>query len=50
MYLAELRFTLIADTEFSLAEQAIRRYLEALIFNGQMLGREFPTAFTVESF
>lgn len=50
MYLAELRFTLIADTEFSLAEQAIRRYLEALIFNGQMLGREFPTAFTGEAF
>ena len=50
MYLAELRFTLIADTEFSLAEQAIRRYLEALIFNGQMLGREFPTAFTGDAF
>lgn len=50
MYLAELRFTLIADTEFSAAEQAIRHYLEALIFNGQMLGREFPTAFTGDAF
>lgn len=50
MYLAELHFTLIADTHFSSAERAIRRYLEALIFNGQMLGREFPTAFTGEAF
>jgi predicted nucleic acid-binding Zn ribbon protein len=50
MYLAELRFTLIADTKLGVAEQAIRRYLEALIFNGQMLGREFPTAFTGDAF
>jgi predicted nucleic acid-binding Zn ribbon protein len=43
MYVAELQFNIIADTSYPLAEQAIRNYLEALIFNGQILGREFPT-------
>lgn len=50
MYLAELTFTLISDTELTAAERGIRRYLEALIFNGQILGREFPTAYTGEHF
>jgi len=43
MYVAELQFNIIADTSYPLAEHAIRNYLEALIFNGQILGREFPT-------
>ncbi|GGW51499.1 DUF2310 family Zn-ribbon-containing protein [Alishewanella tabrizica] len=50
MYLAELRFKIIADTQFAHAEQAIRQYIEALIFNGQVLGREFPTAWQQEEF
>ncbi|WP_333606556.1 DUF2310 family Zn-ribbon-containing protein [Arsukibacterium sp.] len=50
MYLAELRFKIIADTQLALAEQAIRGYLEALIFNGQVLGREFPTALQQTAF
>ena len=43
MYVAELQFNIIADTSYQVAEQAIRRYLETLIFNGQIIGREFPT-------
>jgi len=43
MYVAELQFRIIADTSYPVAEQAIRSYLETLIFNGQLLGREFPT-------
>lgn len=43
MVVAELRFTIIKDTSYAMAEHAIRHYLEALIFNGQILGREFPT-------
>lgn len=50
MYLTELRFRVIADTSFSAAEQAIRQYIEALIFNGQVIGREFPTAWQQEAF
>lgn len=50
MWVAELRFKIIADTNYALAEAAIRRYLEALIFNGQVLGREFPTYLTGDSF
>lgn len=50
MYLAELRFKVIADTDFDQAEAAIRRYMEALIFNGQTLGREFPTAWQQDCF
>ena len=50
MYLAELRFRIIADTDLSQAEQAIRTYIEALIFNGQVLGREFPTAWQQDAF
>lgn len=43
MYVAELKFSIIANTSYQVAEQAIRHYLETLIFNGQILGREFPT-------
>lgn len=50
VYLAELSFKIIADTDFSKAEAAIRRYIEALIFNGQVLGREFPTAWLQDRF
>lgn len=50
MFLAELRFKIIADTQFSAAEQAIRQYIEALIFNGQVIGREFPTAWQQDAF
>jgi predicted nucleic acid-binding Zn ribbon protein len=50
MYLAQLQFKVIADTDFSTAEGAIRRYIEALIFNGQVLGREFPTAWQQDAF
>lgn len=50
MYLAQLEFKVIADTDFSSAERAIRRYLEQLIFNGQVLGREFPTAWQQDRF
>jgi predicted nucleic acid-binding Zn ribbon protein len=50
MYLAELQFKVIADTDFSTAEAAIRSYIEALIFNGQVLGREFPTAWQQDRF
>lgn len=50
MYVAELRFKVIADTDLSCAEAAIRLYIEALIFNGQVLGREFPTAWQQDTF
>nr|WP_245217585.1 DUF2310 family Zn-ribbon-containing protein [Rheinheimera maricola] len=48
--MAELKFKVIADTDFSRAEAAIRRYIESLIFNGQLWGREFPTAWQQDSF
>lgn len=50
MWVAELCFKVIADTDYSRAEAALRRYLEALIFNGQVLGREWPTHFAQDSF
>lgn len=50
MYSAELQFRIIGDTSYDAAEAAIRRYLEALIFQGQLLGREFPTALQHEHF
>lgn len=50
MYLAELTYKVIADTNFSHAESAIRTFSEALIFNGNMLGREMPTAWQQDSF
>lgn len=50
MYSAELQFRIIGDTSYDRAEAAIRRYLEALIFHGQILGREFPTALQQDHF
>lgn len=50
MYVAELEFKIIADTNFVQAEAAIRHYIEKLIFNGQILGREFPTAWQQDRF
>ncbi|MDX1677090.1 DUF2310 family Zn-ribbon-containing protein [Arsukibacterium sp.] len=50
MYLAELSYKVIADTSFSRAEAAIRQFSEALIFNGNIIGREFPTAWQQEHF
>lgn len=50
MYVAELSFLVIGDTSYSAAETAIRHYLEALIFRGQMLGREMPTYFRHDCF
>ncbi len=50
MYAAELQFRIIGDTSYAAAEAAIRHYLEALIFQGQILGREFPTALQQEQF
>ena len=50
MFLAQLQFKVIADTDFTAAEAAIRQYIEALIFNGQIIGREFPTAWQQDSF
>lgn len=50
MYSAELQFRIIGDTSYEKAEAAIRRYLEALIFQGQILGREFPSALQQDHF
>ena len=50
MWVAELRFKIIANTTYTDAESGIRRYLEALIFNGQILGREFPTHLAQDQF
>ena len=50
MWLAELQFRLLSDTSYSQAEQQIRQYLEALIFQGQLIGREFPTYFANDHF
>lgn len=50
MYVAELAFRVIKDTSLGQAEQAIRHYLEQLIFQGQILGREWPTCWQQEQF
>lgn len=50
MWVAELCFKVIADTNYATAEAALRTYLEALIFQGQVLGREWPTHFAHDSF
>jgi len=50
MWVAELRFRIIADTSYTDAEAAIRCYLESLIFQGQILGREFPTYLAQDEF
>lgn len=48
MFAADLSFRIINDTSYECAEAAIRRYLEALIFQGQIIGREFPTVIAQE--
>ncbi len=50
MWVAELRFKIIKDTNYQKAETALRSYLERLIFNGQILGREFPTHLLQDEF
>ncbi len=50
MYLAELTYKVIADTNFSRAETAIRAFSEALIFNGNTIGRDMPTAWQQDRF
>ncbi|WP_348729646.1 DUF2310 family Zn-ribbon-containing protein [Rheinheimera texasensis] len=50
MFAADLAFRVIGDTSYDAAEAAIRRYLEALIFQGQILGREFPTVLQQDHF
>lgn len=50
MWVAELAFKIIANTSYQQAETAVRRYLEALIFHGQVLGREFPTYLAGDEF
>lgn len=50
MWVAELKFRIIADTDFASADAALRCYLEALIFQGQILGREWPTSYQHDYF
>ena len=50
MWIAELRFKIITDTSYQQAETALRAYLECLIFNGQIIGREFPTHLAQDEF
>jgi len=42
MYVVELNFECFDNTTFSLVEHAINGFMEALRYNGQVLGREFP--------
>lgn len=44
MYVVELTFECFEDTTLSRAEQALLGYLDALRYNGQILGRELPTS------
>ena len=50
MWCAELRFKIIANTDYQAAESVLRNYLERLIFQGQILGREFPTHLVQDTF
>lgn len=43
MYVAELTFECYRDTTVSAVEQAISPLIDSYYFNGQILGREFPT-------
>ncbi len=43
MYLAELTFECYRDTTISAVEQAINPLIDSYYFNGQIIGREFPT-------
>jgi predicted nucleic acid-binding Zn ribbon protein len=42
MYVVELQFECFADTTVAAVDRAINGLVEALRFNGQLLGREFP--------
>ena len=42
MYVAELTFECFDNTTFDAVERAINGFMDALRFNGQVLGREFP--------
>ena len=44
MYIVELCFECYRDTSLGDAERAIVNYLEMLRYQGQILGREFPTS------
>ena len=44
MYILELSFECYRDTSLGEAEQAIVNYLDMLRYQGQILGREFPTS------
>jgi len=43
MFVVDLTFDCYQDTTLELAEQAINRLVNALRFNGQIIGDEFPT-------
>ena len=44
MYIVELCFECYRDTSLGEAERAIVNYLDMLRYQGQILGREFPTS------
>lgn len=44
MWVCELHFDCYQDAQLSQVEPAIRHYIDTLRYNGQVLGREFPTA------
>lgn len=44
MWVCELNFDCYQDIELAQAEPAIRQFIDALRYNGQILGREFPTS------
>ena len=44
MYILELNFECYRDTSLGEAEPAIVNYLDMLRYQGQILGREFPTS------
>ncbi|MGL5302973.1 MAG: DUF2310 family Zn-ribbon-containing protein, partial [Aeromonas sp.] len=44
MYIIELCFECYRDTSLSEAESAIVNYLDMLRYQGQIIGREFPTS------
>ncbi|MBO1520597.1 Zn-ribbon-containing protein [Oceanisphaera pacifica] len=44
MWVCELHFDCYQDTSLAQTEPAIRQFIDALRHNGQIVGREFPTA------
>lgn len=50
MYVCQMTFECIADTELGLAQTAISALLDELRYNGQIIGREFPVVFDGEQF